>query len=171
MKNQETISYLILSFIAAAIFISLFFFFYVSKVEEHLVKTQLNAIIQKLTKEETWVFLNDSEKNSIKTYLDTVKLPDMSEEDNNVLVNNSKLFNEAMKVFLLLAVFGIIAVIMIYSKYKFDIKLVLTQSVVIVSVVALTYYCFVTYISQNYVLIDENVVKQSIYKNVKKYFV
>jgi len=168
MKLSNTISFLTLSFVLAAAFIALFFFLYVSKIETNMISSQVSAIINKFSVS-VRLLSSEQDKQNIKAMIDEIKLPDFSTQDNTVIKNNTNLFNKTIKIFLILIITGLIIVGIIHYKYNTDLLKVIIHSSIIMLVISGTYYSFITFISQNYILADENVVIYSILKTVKQY--
>ena len=168
MKIKE-ISYIILSFILISTFISIFFFTYVSKVEEEIVKSQIKNSIDNLVSSSN-LFLTERQKFLIKdVYLKNVKAPDMSEEDANIDKNNSALLRKTIIIFSCIVGVGLLIVFGLWYKYRFNIKEVVLTSFIILVLVALTEIFFVTYVTKNFLLIDENYLSYVILSNLKNY--
>jgi hypothetical protein len=159
MKLSETISHLTLSFIMTATFISIFFFTYVAKIEHQIVETQIDNIIKNLTLE-TRIFLEEKDRVVIKKIIENTEKPDLSGADKMVEENNNLLLSKSIKMFSMLFLIGMLVVCTIYFKYKIDLKRVLIHTLIITGVIALTYFAFITYITQYYILVDENYIKR-----------
>lgn len=167
MKSEE-IAYIILTFVLAAAFIGIFFFTYISKVEGEIIQKEIDDIVSDLSKDIKFL-MTTSQKKDIGEILKSVTKPDMSEVDNKVMENNKKLFKQAIYVFVIINIIGLIIVYLLWKKHKFSMKEVLKNTFIILSLVALTELFFVTYVTKNYILVDSNYIKYTILNSLQKY--
>ena len=152
------------------IFITIFFFTYAANVEEKILTKQIENLIDDFTDNPLAAIID---KKEIKKKLETIKYPDLKEEDEKVEQNNKKLKIQGL-VFCLI-MFGIAFVsIVIYNKKQLDkdsgyIKSVLISNLVLLVFIALTEYYYISVIIKEYYSLDPNDVKKEIIKTLKNY--
>ena len=168
MKSQE-IAYIILSFVLSATFIAVFFFTYVSSVEADIIKTQIDKVITDFVAS-TNIFLTPDQKNQVgKIITENLTVPDMSKDDQNAAKTNNDLMKKSMIIFGFLVGVGFLIVIIMWYYYRFDILDIFRYSLIMLGVVAMTELLFVTLVTKNYRLIDENYVSYLVITNLQKY--
>lgn len=167
--DSKEIAYIILTFALVATFIGIFFFTYVSKVEGKIVKSQIEKIVEDLVKSAKIVLSPEQKANVGEIVKTSLKAPDMSKEDDEVAKSNSELLKKAIKVFSILVGLSVFVVVMLWLRSRFDAVDVVKSSVFILALVALTEFLFVTYVSQNYIMVDSNYVKYVVLTALQKY--
>jgi hypothetical protein len=172
--NRQNICYMILSFIMIATFIVIFFFTYVSKVEEKVVKDHVERMTREMF-EETDLFLKPEQKDILKTFIEMNRpqVPDaILQDDKRVEEHNKKLLDKSKKIFSALIITGLIVIFLIYitrKNEKIDMKIVIRNSLIILFFVAVLEYLFVSIISQNYILVDSTLFKSLFFKKLGEY--
>jgi uncharacterized membrane protein YraQ (UPF0718 family) len=160
MFSPRDIANIILHVTLISAFIGIFFFTYASKVEEQIVKDQVNYIVKD--------FIGDSknllgpESEAIKQMLNNIQAPDLEEEDKMVKEQNSKLFSHAMKILVVGVLIGCCTVYWMSTKYDFDLMELIKVNLILLAFVALTEYVFLTYFGASFRSGDPNVVKKII---------
>lgn len=168
MKSHQ-IAYIIVSFVLAATFISVFFFTYVSKIEADIIKTQISNVIENFV-DMTNIALNESQKKQIgKIINDNLIVPDMSSQDRDAENTNKDLAKKTFIIFGILGGVGFLTVLLMFFIWKFNILDILKYSFLMLILVALTETLFVTFVTKNYKLIDENYVTYLIVNNLENY--
>ena len=167
MRSQE-LSLIILSFVMIATFIVFFFFKYVSRVESRIIQEQITEVVDD-TLTPVRLLLPENQRRAIGTIVSTIPIPDMKELDDKVEKENKRLFDLSIKVFSTLVITGIIIVLYMWRRGGVDMSQTLTQALIILGLVALTEYLFVTYISANYRLIDSNFLNVLFLKTLRDY--
>ena len=168
MKSRE-IAYIIFSFILTSTFISIFFFTYVASVESDIIKTQISDVINEFVKS-TDIEIKTEKKNQIgKVIINSLNIPDMSEADDKAKKNNDDLFKKSIIVFGALIGIGVLAILIMWYFYRFNILEIVKYSFIILGLVALTEIVFVTFVTKNYRLIDKNYLSYLILTNLQKY--
>lgn len=168
MKSQE-IAYIILSFVLAATFISIFFFTYVSSVEADIIKTQINNVVSNFISEASIALTPDQKAAIGKIVTDNLSVPDMSSDDADAENTNKKLIKKSIIIFSTLVAVGILAIIILWYFYRFDLVEITKYSLIILALVATTEILFVTLVTKNYRLIDENYVSYLLVNNLQNY--
>jgi len=167
--QSEEISYIILSFILLATFISIFFFTYVASVEGQMIKNQIDDTMKSFLSG-TKLLLPENIRAKIKTILDEkLKIPDMSQQDQDSADKNKKLINQSMLIFGILLAVGVTAIGIIWYFYRYSFMRVLKYSFLILCVIALTEFIFVTFVIKNYRLIDQNYLNYLVIDTLDNY--
>ena len=104
--------------------------------------------------------------DNIQKYL---VMPDMTQQDNQVQLANDQVKNKAIKIFGAFISIALAVVAFITIKYGLNISEILKYSLIMLVLVALTEYSFVTIVSKNYQIIDPNYVRSVIAKNLAQY--
>jgi hypothetical protein len=167
--NPQEIAYIIFGVILIASFISVFFFTYVSKVEGDVVKSQMSRIVNDLAGGSNLILTPDQKKSIGTAIQNNLVVPDMSTEDAEVKSNNNKLKKKALKIFGSIVIAGLAVIAYLYMKYSINLTEIVKYSLIILLVVALTEYLFVTEVSKNYEIVDPNYVRYLIMNNFKTY--
>lgn len=168
MKSQE-IAYIILSFVLTATFISIFFFTYVANVEEDIIKTQISGVISDFVSS-TNIFLTPEQKSQVgKIIIENLSVPDMSESDKEASETNNKLVKKTMVIFGVLVGVGILLIAVMWYFYRYDMAVILKYSLIILALVVMTEILFVTFVTKNYRLIDQNYLTYLIITNLENY--
>ena len=168
MKSKE-IAYIIISFILSATFISIFFFTYVANVEEDIIKTQISSVIYNFVNS-TDLFLTTEQKNEVgKIIVQNITIPDMSQEDAAVQNTNNNLVKKTIIIFGIIFGIGMLIISIMWYFYRFDIIDMLKYSLIMLAIVAITEILFVTLITKNYQLIDQNYLTYLLLNNLQQY--
>jgi hypothetical protein len=168
MKSQE-IAYIILSFVLIATFIAIFFFTYVSSVEADIIKTQIDDVIANFVGTTDLVLTPDQKNQVGKIITENLTVPDMSQADSEAAKTNSDLVKKSLIIFGSLVGAGLLIVILMWYRYRFDILEIVKYSLIMLGVIALTELLFVTLVTKNYRLIDENYLSYLVITNLQKY--
>jgi hypothetical protein len=165
MEPKNLLS-IILNVCIISSFIGIFFFTFGLKYEEKIVNEQIKYLVNDLTTD-LLHFLPENVTTNLKDQLNNYKLPDMSYTDKIVEKSNKKLKKKASIAILALLSFCVLSTL--YLKYKFHDKLTNTvvlhifkDTFIILMVVALTEFIFLTLIGGNYMSIDPHTVKSDI---------
>ena len=168
MKSQE-LAYILLSFVLAATFISIFFFTYVSSVEEEIIKTQISNIVDEFTKSAV-VMLPPDELEVVKAIITAnLTMPDMSDEDKQASDTNSALLKKTIVIVSILVGSGGLIILIMWLYYRFDILEITKYSIIILALVAVTETLFVTLVTKNFILVDQNYFNTLILTNLYNY--
>jgi hypothetical protein len=165
--NPEYIANIILHVILISSLITIFFFTYAAKVEEEIVKQQVNFIIEDLT--DNVNMLPENVRQIVRDASEQLTLPDMTELDNKVIDANQKLMKKVIIMVGITLIVGIYIVYMMSVKYNFSFSHIMKHNLIVLVFVFLTEYCFITYLGKNFRIGDPNFVKKSILTILKKY--
>lgn len=146
-------------------FITVFYFTYVCNLEETAVIEHTKELIHTIV-QDFKPLLTDDQKSRIKESLEKSKPHDMKEQDDSVQLKNDSLLVTSAILLLSIFIVGIGVSLILIKIYNLDWVLILRNSLVIVSVVALTEFLFITYIAFNYKTLDPNYVKKAVVDSV-----
>ena len=165
----EKIANVLLSIVLMSAFLGIFFFTYAARVEKNIVKSQSERIVVDLTADLNDVLtptqLSDL-RDLVSPYIVT---PDLSKEDREIEENNKLLMKKASIVIITFVVIGLTAVFLLSKMENFSLKDIIIRNTIILFFVALTEFCFLTYLAQNYITIDSNFVKYKIINTLASY--
>jgi len=165
MFNQAEIANIILHVILIATFIAIFFFTYASKVESKIVNDQVDYIVQDFTSDLN--IFPQAYRDQLRKMVDKLTVPDMSEEDNQVVEHNRQLFHKVIKIFAAFVIIGLIIVAIIAYKYKLDVKTLIIKNIVVLLFIAATEFIFLTFLASHYRSADPNFAKLTLVKSLK----
>lgn len=168
MKSKD-VATIVLSFTLMSIFISVFFFTYVAKVEEEVVKKHIDHIVSNILRDSD-IVLTPVQKQVFRTsVIENLQAPDMSVEDAHVEENNRKIIETSFTVFGVLIGVGLLVVTVLWWRYRFDARTVVIHTLLLLAVTAITEFLFITFVTKKYVLIDENKVTYLFLDTLDKY--
>ena len=153
------------------IFITIFFFTYAAKVEEEILTKQIENLIDDFTDNP---IVDNIDKKEIREILETIKYPDLKEEDRKVEGNNKNLKIQGM-VFCLVMLVIVVLCIVIYYKKSGDkdkgqyIKSILISNGILLIFIGMTEYYYINVVIKQYYSLDPNDVKKEIIKTLKNY--
>ena len=163
---SRDISNIALNVILIASFLCVFFFTYAARVEEQIVKNQMEYLVSNLFQNVD--LLPQSTKTKLKSVISTAELPDLSKEDEKVYCGNNKLMRRTL-TFIGILLFIVITIVFILSRiYNFDFISIFKMNVITLFFVALTEFCFLTFVASNYISADTNSVRRSFITATKK---
>lgn len=164
--NSEFIANVIISVTLIATFIGIFFFTIAAKIEQQIVQKQTQALVQDLVQYK--VFLPDSSKLLTSVVINTIEAPNMEAADAQAKASNNALLKKAAKAIIIGNIIAISAVLLLYSKSKFDIMHLLKENLFILIFVGLTELAFLLLIGRAYITADPNFVKYYIVKTINE---
>lgn len=160
-----TISTLIQTLLAI-IFITIFFFTYVSTVEKRIVIKQVENLVDDINKD-TALFLNEDEMKSLSDYARSVVID--TSQDGDVISHNKNI--KASTVKSLSIAFASIAFILALACifFKINLKELIGTGVVSIASIVLVEFIFTTFFVQGYQTLDENYVKLQFATTLQQY--
>jgi len=165
--NPEYIANIILHVILISTLITIFFFTYAAKVEEEIVKEQVNFIIEDLT--DNINMLPENAKEIVRNMSREITEPDMTELDNKVIESNAQLLKKVTIMVSITLIVGVYIVYMMSKKYNFSFSDLMKHNFIVLVFVFITEFCFITYLGKNFRLGDANFVKKSVLTILKEY--
>lgn len=155
MLNAEDIATIIVLVVLVAIFLTVFYFTYVSKVEDEIIRKQVAYL--------TNYFISDLKllpREDIESIRQSI--PDnqnMAEQDQAVKIHNKKVEEKAYTVLGIFSAIGIGIAYYLSKKYGFSLLDVLKNNLLILAFVALTEFIFLNVFVRNYISVDVNAIK------------
>ena len=163
-------------------FLTLFFFLYVHKVENQSFKDQMNLVVDDLM---TDVNIQDINKllpskmdNDIKIVLIDGVLDygkrktytQTKDDDDKVIKNNKKIFNNALKILGIMIGFAIfVGLVLYFTGFCIPFKIHIKEVILAVFVIGMTEYLFLTIITRSYLTADPSDVRHELGESIKKY--
>lgn len=168
---------ILLGVVMIATFISVFFFTYVSRVEGEIVESQVRKIVKDLTS--SLAFYSSGSNNNakemlLKQALERLTVPDLSSADAEVREKNHEIKKKAALIFGVLIAIGVFIIFILYvigHKYgkKIELRKLIISNIIILVLVAITEFVFVTTVSKNYQIVDANFVRYRILADLQRY--
>lgn len=154
-------------------FLAIFYFTYVKDVENKLVEKQISYLVNDLTDMSKYV-LSKEQRQKIKDKLDTIELPDLSEEDKSVIDNNNQIEKKSTMYVTIILTFGFLTFISyyIYASKNGQQEIVFNDFIkafVILLAVGITEYLFLNLIVKNYRSVKINYIKYKILENINNF--
>ena len=166
--------YILLQVLLIFIFLTLFFFYYLAKVEKQTFKEQVNLVVDDITTGLDKVKpLPKSLKAGILGYLEVQKndiIESSKENDDNILKRNQEIKKRSLKI----VGISIVSVIIIAISLRIlghcpPHKQLLKMGLIIVCAVAVTEFVFLNVVTKKYISIDPHKVRQSIGNSIQEY--
>jgi len=149
--------------------ITLFFFLYASHIEEKVVVTQIDRLVNSFTGDMT-VLLKPDEKRAIQQVMKNMSpTEDMTKADADARESNQQLINKSSLVVGAFMVIGIFVSILLGIHYKLDFWNMVKSSIVGVLACMFTEYMFLTYLAANYHSLDPNNIKRAVIQSLQDY--
>lgn len=165
IKENKHLPHLIVNVILAVAlassFIALFFFTYGKEVEKNIVIGNVEYIVDDLLSFPTSL-LPDEAKYKLITYLDNVKLSDMTQSDQNVTNNNNELLKISGITLGSMLIISIIIAYIISKKYELDFPFTISQNLILLCGIALVEFIFLKYVLTNFISANPNIVKKKL---------
>ncbi len=159
-ERAEDIIAMLLQVGLTAMFLGVFFFTYVAKVEGEVTTSQINYIVDSFTKD-MGSFIPPQLMPMVDDAMATMQPPDMRKEDEMVMETNKKLMSEG---FQLLAIPCVLCVMIFFAYMMVRPVRPTTLWLVFFSLaaVAVTYVLFLMLVVKQYLTVDTNKIKMMI---------
>jgi hypothetical protein len=177
LPDCEDYSEIILSITFFSTFISIFYFTYGVYIEEKIFKTELIDIVNNFTK--SLSLLNNNVKDFVKQIINNVNISDLAEKDAEVASKNKKLIIFASIIVGIIWVVGTIISYLLSTKMignlfggecgKFHFTSVLFKNIIVILLIGLTEFVFLTYFGGAYISADYQDVINILLLNIKTY--
>ena len=160
MLDAKEISSIAMNVLFVATFLCVFFFTYASKVEEDVIKNQVQFLVDDLS--DDMQLLPSNILTSLKTKIATAKRPDMTDADNKVDASNKAIEKKTYTLAAVCLAVGLISIFVASYYWKFSFLELLGKNLVIVTFIGLTEFTFLMCFGRNFILADPNLVKLSV---------
>ena len=164
-NKAEYIANIILHVVLISVFIGVFFFTYATFIEERIVVSQVNYLIDDFADEIE--VLPKTYKTVLNTVISNIDKPDMSVQDAQVKENNKALLNKVIIILSVSLVIGISSVYYLSRNYDFSFKELLYKNLIGLVFVGLTEFVFLTFIATSFRSADPNYVKRKILETLR----
>jgi hypothetical protein len=168
MSWQQNLTVIVLQVTLIITFISLFFFFYASKIERDVVITQINSLVDDFT-EDIRVFTTSDEQQNLQNLFANMQPGDMSKDDADANETNRELLRKTFVIIGMLCFMGLFYSICMIVFFKVDVWLIFKICFFGLGAVALVEFVFLTYFARNYKSLDPNTVKLTLIKTLRDY--
>lgn len=157
----RAISNIIIEVVFVATFLTIFFFTYVTTVENDIIKDQVNYIVESML-EDTKNFIPPEYLITLKNNLNTMKKPDLTEADNEVRASNNKIKKFCYKgigigIVVLMGLTGLASYTL-----NFSYSHILFENFILLIFIALTEFVFLNVFARNFISADTNKIKLEI---------
>ncbi len=144
----------------AATALSVIFFFYVSRIEEKIIETQIDSII------DHYMSFLDYTPSYLKGHLQTLfrqlDVPDMSAGDQQVLQNNNQIKRMAAIALGAGCSVSIAFAMLIMFVFKLDVTKLLIHNFIIITAIVVVEMLFTTFVVQYYIYADVNLLANTV---------
>ena len=166
--TPELIANVIIQVTFIAVFIGIFFFTYGAKIEQQVVKNQMEYIVKDLA-DDINILVPNKLHNTLSQAIQNIQPPNMEHVDQIVADNNAALIKQALTILTITLIVGTAIVYYMSTKYNLDFKQMIKTSLIIVTFVGITEYIFLTFIGKNFQSADPNFVKLAIINGIENY--
>ena len=128
----------------------------------------MDYIVQDFTNDIN-IYLPENNRSQMANIINSIKEPDLSKEDKVVSDSNTSLLKSAIMVLCIVLLIGIFAAYKICEKYGLNFKDIVKNGSIVVCFIALTEYCFLTFVGKNFKSADPNTVKLALINSLQDY--
>ena len=145
-----------------ALMIGIFYFTYVPVVEKQVVKREVGDVMDSIAND-IHSLIPKEDLNALKPIIDQyIQAPNMRKQDAEAAAKNKALMFKAAKYLGILLAVSAVVVLGIWYFYGLDMTDLLITNGILLVVVGITYFTFVTFVIKNYRSTDPNFVKRAI---------
>lgn len=152
-----------------ALLIGVFYFTYVPIVEREVVIREVDEVMDSIA-HDIHTFIPQKDLQFLKPMIDKyIKAPDMKTQDAEAAAKNKALLFKAAKYLGILILVTAMIVLFLWYFYQIDMTQILITNGILLVVVGITYFIFVTFVIKNYRSVDPNFVKRAIVHTMKAF--
>ena len=174
--SPATLSNILLHVILLSSFVAVFFFVYGSKIEQQVVQSQTNAVVDNLMQDVRNV-TTPAQMQILSSVLGpNLEAPDMQQADLEAAAKNKQLVQQTIKVLGILCGVSLALILLLWSYGKWVNKSMyfsgwklLKENMVTLLFVAITEFFFVTFFAANYKSADPNHIKKQVVDTLIQY--
>ena len=167
--TPDTIANVLLQIVLIAVLNVTVYFTYTTYIEQDIVVTESQRIIDDLTTDLRIALPQDSISNIKNEILPYLVAPDLSADDKKVKDQNSRLVLATIKLFIIGLLSCLIIVVGMAIYFNFDLKKLFIHNIGVLVAVAIVEIIFLTFIVKNYISIDSNFVKFRMIQTLQDY--
>ena len=167
--SADGIANIILHVSLIALMIGIFYFTYVPVVAKQVVKREVADVMDSIARD-IHTIVPKKDLAPLKSVVDKyLQPPDMKKQDAEAAAKNKALMLKAAKYLgILLAASGVLVAGLWYF-FKVDLSHLLIVNTIMIVVVGITYFTFVTLVIKNYRSVDPNFVKLAIVRTLRTF--
>ncbi len=150
---------LIASFVVS--FLTIFFFTYGKKIEEQVIMQNIDYLIDDIC-DGYADSIGDKQKKVIYDKINSIKLEDMSKEDESVMNNNKKLLNKSIYILVGLLVSSIFITSIISYVNGYNYLEIITENIILLLFVGLCEFIFLVFFGSKFISANVNFIKGKI---------
>jgi len=168
INKSEMITKVLINVLFISIFIGFFFFTYGAYIEKKVVKKQMGYLSTNFM--ETIKLLGKNVNEIASDNVNSLIVPDLSDEDEKAAESNKKVMKQVIKVNIIFILFISFIVYYIYknSNGTYDLKQIIKENLVILVFIGLVEFVFLTFFGARYISIDPNKAKLAILESLKE---
>jgi hypothetical protein len=172
MDISKTTIIILIRVLFASIFLIIFFFKYLKKIEEAIIINHINFTIDSVL-DGILPFIPPKNKKAIYNYINSLELTIDKNVDIPSINSNKKLLQKSIDAIirLTIVIIVIIAVIYLFNKENLNPYLpqIATENLIIAFFIALTIYTFLNSFATKFILINPNQIKYNLlnFNNMK----
>lgn len=157
MELAFVITSILFQIILSIVFITTFFFTYVTKIENNIVVKQVSEVISDFNRDSELI-LPDKVLNYLKENAPSID----TSQDAQVVAQNNKIRRTTFRNLWIGSAIGFIIVAVLAIIYKINLLELVASASFSVIAIAVAEFIFSTFFAQNYKTLDENYIKASL---------
>lgn len=162
----QIIANVIIQFLFVIIFLNIFFFTYVIKIERDIISKQTTDIITNII-DEIKIIVPQSIIDSLKKYIHTI--PDVNIDETQIKQNNSSCYKKGLCIIIIISLICMALIFLLWKKFNINIKYLLLDGIISLIFVIITEIFFLHCIVKNFILGDSNSIKKGIFMGIQKF--
>lgn len=161
----DVVANIVMHVTSIALMIGIFYFTYVPVIEKEVVEREVSEVMDSIARD-IHVLVPKDVLAALKPLVDEyVNAPNMKKQDEEAAAKNRALMERAAIYLAVLLVVGIVVVLGLWYFFGIsDMTHLLISNGVLLVVVGITYFSFVTLVIKNYRSADPNYIKRAIVK-------
>jgi hypothetical protein len=169
INKSELLSKVLINVLFISIFITVFFFTYVSYIEKKVVVEQMNFLSRDI--KNFFGLFGKNINDNISEKLNNISIPNLEHEDEKTTHSNKNIQKKSL-IFIVFFILIMSTIIYLnYSKYgvtSYNLGNIISENLVILVAIAITEFVFLTYFASRFVSINPNSVKLEILETLRE---
>lgn len=169
MFGTKDFASIMMSVMFVSTFICVFYFTYAVHIERNVIKNQVESVVDDFV--EDLAFLPQDMLDKMKQYTKSLKISGTGAEEADAKVEkaNKEIFYNAIKIISISLVIGLLGITAASYYFKFSMIELLKKNSIILVLIALTEFIFLTFFGQNYMSADSNYVKYELINSIQNH--
>lgn len=147
------------------LFISIFFFYYGTYIEENTVSNQLGGIVNDVVMDIRTI--NPNIIDYVKPYINNMIMPDLKSADDQVAANNKSVIINTIIAITIFSIILLVIIVIIVHKNKLSWKKIIAENSISLIFIGLTYFMFTTFIIGDFKSIDKNYFMRCLIESIQ----